>query len=385
MSSTNTNIIRALDEAGLKPPKAVTIAITNHCNLVCCHCLLSSGPDKKENIIPKTQVLSLIQEFSALGTEKFTITGGEPLTHPHWAELVSFACSQPGIREVRLQTNAILITSSNVDTLISLKDRGLIIQTSLEGATAAVHDRVRGAGSFLKAMTGLRLLEKRGMAPWVCITFTEMQHNFEDIPSLLETADKMGIGQVVTGTLVSGGRASQSSDLAPPTPAQYEKLLVHYLKDKVFRDRYQRIGNIAALEWDPVKEDAAGTCCTLIETPYVTTKGYLYPCLMLHANNFAAKDIYERPLAMAIAEKIDSWSRLQQIKHSRLSRVDNCQGCPYYRSCGAGCMGRAYSAHGDFFTAEDRCSLRQAVYHRRCGLQENPPYMIRTPGIKQTS
>lgn len=372
MSSTKTNIIRTLDEAGLKSPRGVTIAITNQCNLVCRHCLLSSGPDKKATIIPQNRVLRLIQEFSALGAEKFTITGGEPLTHPHWAELVSFACSQPGSGEVRLQTNAILITPSNVDTLISLKDRGLIIQTSLEGATAAVHDRVRGAGSFHKTMKGLKLLEKRGMAPWVCITFTEMQHNFEDIPALLETADKMGIGQVITGTLVSGGRAAQSSDLAPPTPDQYEKLLIHYLKDKVFRDRYHHIGNIAALEWDLLKEDAAGTCCNFIETPYVTTKGYLYPCLMLHADNFAAKDIYERPLAMAIAEKIDSWSRLQQIKRSRLSQVDICQGCPYYRSCGAGCMGRAYSAHGEFLTAEDRCNLRKAVYRQRCGLRKTP-------------
>jgi radical SAM protein with 4Fe4S-binding SPASM domain len=371
MNPTKTDIIRRLDEAGLKSPRAVTIAITNQCNMLCRHCLLNSGPDEKASLIPKNQVSQLIHDFSTLGAEKFTITGGEPLTHPDWAEVVNFACSQPGVKEVRLQTNATLMTSLNLDTILFLKNRGIVIQTSLEGSTAAIHDRVRGAGSFERTMQGLRLLEKSGMAARVCITFTEMKHNFEDIPDLLRLADKMGIGQFVTGTLVWGGRAAQSDDLAPPTPAQYEKLLRHYQKDKIFRDSYHRIGNIAALEWDLVKNDAANTCCTFIETPYVTTQGYLYPCVMLHADNFAATDIYKHPLAAAIAQKIDSWSQLQRINHSRLSGLDTCQDCPYYRSCGAGCMGRAYLVHGDFFTAEDRCGLRKAVYRWRSGLQKD--------------
>ncbi len=371
MNPAKTDIIRRLDEAGLKPPKAVTIAITNQCNLQCRHCLLSSGPDQKAQMILKNQMSQLIHEFSILGAEKFTITGGEPLTHPDWAELVSCVCLQPGVREVRLQTNATLITSLNLDTILSLKNRGLIIQTSLEGATAPVHDRVRGSGSFNMTMQGLRLLEKSGMAARVCITLTEMKHNFEDIPDLLRIADNMGVGQFVTGTLVCGGRAAKSSDLLPPTPAQYEKLLNHYQNDKVFRDRYQRIGNIAALEWDLVNDHPAGTCCTFIETPYVTTQGYLYPCVMLHADNFAAKNLFDRPFASAIAEKIDSWSKLQRINRSRLSQLDTCQDCPYYGSCGAGCMGRSYSAYGDFFTVEDRCGLRKAVYRRLSNLRKD--------------
>jgi len=333
--------------------------------------LLISGPDEKARIILKNQVSQLIHDFSILGAEKFTITGGEPLTHPDWFEPVRFGCSLPGVREVRLQTNATLITSSNLDNILSLKNRGLIIQTSLEGATAPVHDRVRGSGSFNRTMQGVRLLEKNGMAARMCITFTEMKHNFEDIPDLLRLADNMGIAQFVTGTLVCGGRAAKSADLLPPTPAQYEKLLSHYQNDNVFRDRYHRIGNIAALEWDLLNDHAADTCCTFIETPYVTTQGYLYPCVMLHADNFAAKNLFDRPLASAIAEKIDSWSQLQLINRSRLSQLDTCQGCPYYGNCGAGCMGRAYSAHGDFFTVEDRCGLRKAVYRWRFGLRKD--------------
>jgi radical SAM protein with 4Fe4S-binding SPASM domain len=362
MIPTETDILRRLAKAGLKPPKTVTLAVTNRCNLSCLHCWPDSGPDAEATEVSKNKVSRLIDGFAALGAETLVITGGEPLTHPDWFDLLSYACTRSGIREVRLQTNAILITPAHVNALLTLKDRGLTIQTSLEGATPRAHDQVRGTGSFDRTMQGLGLLVKEGMASRICITFTEMRHNFEDIPDLMKLADKMGIGQFITGTLVSGGRAAQPGGLAPPLPVQYEKLLERFQDDKTFKERYHRIGNIAALEWFMERGDAASNCCTFIETPYVTAQGNLYPCVMLHADDFAATGVYDHCLTISIAENIESWSRLQRISRSRLTRLDTCKECTAHAKCGAGCMGRAYSAYGDFLAVEDRCSLRKAIY-----------------------
>ncbi|MEJ2153693.1 MAG: radical SAM protein, partial [Desulfobacteraceae bacterium] len=175
--NATTDIIGRLTQAGLKPPRMVTMAVTNRCNLRCRHCWPDSGPDELAPLVPKDRVLGLIADFSALGAEKFVITGGEPLLHPDWLEILTFACAQPDIREVRLQTNATLLTSRHVDALLSLKDRGLIVQTSLEGAHPGPHDHVRGADSFRQTMQGLKRLEEKGMARHICITFTEMKHN----------------------------------------------------------------------------------------------------------------------------------------------------------------------------------------------------------------
>ena len=362
VNSSARDILRRLAEAGLKPPRVVTLAITNRCNLRCRHCWPESLPDETAPLVPTNQVRRLIERFSALGAEKLVITGGEPLMHPDWLELLSFACTQKSIAEVRLQTNAILMTPAHVDALGALKDQGLVIQTSLEGATSRTHDRVRGDGSYEQTLQALRLLEKNGMASRICLTFTEMRHNFEDIPQLLKMADLMGIGQFVTGTLVAGGRAAKPGRLDPPTAAQYEQLLALYKNDPDFRDRYQRIGNIAALEWAKPGTEAADTCCTFIESPYVTAEGRLYPCVMLHADDFAAGGVYEGSLAAAISEKIESWSRLQEISRTRLTQLNDCQNCPHYSKCGAGCMGRAYASTQHLMAIEDRCYLRKAVY-----------------------
>ncbi len=363
--NASADIIRRLNEAGLRPPKTVTLAITNRCNLSCRHCWPDSGPDVVGSAVPREQVLRLIDQFAALGTQTLIITGGEPLTHPDWYSVISESCARPTIREVRLQTNAILITPVHVDLFLPLFDQGLMIQTSLEGATAMTHDRVRGNGSFDRTVNGLQLLVKAGMAARICITFTEMRHNFDEIPDLLRMADDMGIGQFVTGTLVSSGRAALPGYLEPPTPSQYETLLARFRQDQRFGERYRRIANIAALEWSTGSGEAVDTCCTFIETPYVTADGNLFPCVMLHANGAGIKDIYDRPFAVTIGAMIDRWSRLQQVKQDRFTRLKDCQDCHHYPICGAGCMGRAYAAYGDFYAVEDRCRLRRAIYSHR--------------------
>jgi radical SAM protein with 4Fe4S-binding SPASM domain len=367
VNAAPTDILGRLTRAGLKPPRMVTLAVTNQCNLRCRHCWPDSGPDGQAPPVPKEQVLQLIADFSALGTEKFVITGGEPLTHPDWLEILTYTCAQPDVGEVRLQTNATLLTPAHVDALLSLKDHGLMIQTSLEGATPQTHDHVRGSGSFHQTVQGLGRLKESGMAHRICITFTEMQHNIGEIPELLEMVDAMGIGQFIAGTLVCGGRALESGSLAPPTEPQYEALLSHYRSDKTFRDRYRRIGNIAALEWAQADTHSPDACCSFIETPYITADGRLYPCVMVHADRYAATDVHAHPLAKTIAANIDAWSRLQRIKESRVTQLDACAGCRYYARCGAGCMGRAYTAYEDFYAVEDRCRLRKVVYRQCAG------------------
>ncbi len=367
VSAATTDILDRMNRAGLKPPRTVTLAVTNQCNLRCRHCWPESGPDDQAPSAPKDQVLRRLTDFSALGTEKFVITGGEPLTHPDWLEILTFACALPGVGEVRLQTNATLLSPAHVDALLPLKDRGLMIQTSLEGATPQTHDLVRGTGSFHQTLQGLQRLKERGLAHRICITFTEMQHNCGEIPDLLEMVDTMGVGQFIAGTLVCGGRALQSGGLAPPTTGQYEAILARYRSDKAFRDRYHRIGNIAALEWARGETDAPHACCSFIETPYVTADGWLYPCVMVHADRYAATDAYAHPLTKTIADHIDAWARLQRIKEFRLTDLDACSGCRDYARCGAGCMGRAYSAYEDFYAVEDRCRLRKTVYRQSAG------------------
>lgn len=362
MKKKSTEVLDAITHADLRIPKIVTLMITNGCNLSCVHCWPESRSCGTTPPVPADTIRRLIREFVLLGVEEICITGGEPLTHPDWLEILSFACRQPGLNRVRLQTNGTLLTESDIKAFGSIDFKGLTVQVSLEGATAETNDRVRGPGSFDQAFRGLKLLAEAGLGKQVIVAFTETLHNFAELPRLLQLLDGLGIGRLVSGTLVPGGRAAQSDQVAPPTAAQYGELLNLYHSDPQFRWRYKKLGNIAALEWFRGKSTPGSEECVCIETPYINADGKMYPCLMLPVDKLAAKDVFHRPLDDVLFEAVPLWAQLPELNRRRSVELEACKECPGRLHCAGGCMGRAYAASGDFMNVEDRCALRRSVY-----------------------
>ncbi len=353
---------KEIKKAGLRLPRQLTVMITNGCNLNCRHCWPESVSHKSIDPVPVEPLKHLMTGFCALGILEICLTGGEPLTHPEWYELLRFACAQDGLKQVRLQTNGTLVTEENAGLLASMDKNKLIIQVSLEGDTSTSHDVLRGKGSFQKALRGLTYLTAAGLGPQTVVAFTETRSNFDGIPTLLEYLEEIGIGGFTSGTLVQAGRAAENPDLMRPTPEQYRTLLRRYGRDRDFRKRYHRMANIACLEWWFGKNNSTSEDCACLELPYVTAEGSLYPCLMLPADHLAVENVFQRPLQEFLKEAITRWSELPIFKKRRFTELSQCHACSGRTHCRGGCMGRAYAATGDFMTVEDRCALRKAVY-----------------------
>lgn len=361
MSYSTQEVLRRIDESGLTRPKHLTLMITDKCNLRCHHCLLDCSPDLGRQA-PTEAVIEIIAGFARLGGERLMITGGEPLLHPDWIEILSFACGRAEFSEVGFQTNATLMSESHVDAISRLAGNRLVLQVSLEGSTAKTNDAVRGTGSFDRIVEGLRRLVEAGLGTKTRLAFTEMHHNIDELPQMFELAEEMGIGKLIAGTMVCGGRAAQEDVLAMPTPAQYQRLLDRYHSDAHFRRRYRERGNIAAIEWYEGKANPADHACSCIETPFISATGRMYPCVMLLCDEYSVENVHSCRLEEAIDSALPLWSRLAETHRRRRATLASCAECPGLLHCNGGCMGRAYAAHGDFMAPEDRCSLRRAVY-----------------------
>ncbi len=350
--------------SGLHLPRTLTLMITNKCNLQCLHCWPESGSAGNCHHVAKKKLLWMIRDFLLLGIDKICLTGGEPLLHPHWFDIVSFSCEEPEIKEVCLQTNGTLLTAVHAGRLASLPERKLIIQVSLEGSESETHDRIRGAGSFKSALQGLALLTEYGLAKQIRVSLTETQDNFHQIPALLKQLHSLGISQFSSGTLVHGGRAveEKSNGLKQPTPLQYEKILQQFHTDPAFKECYVKMANIAPLEWYLGQPTPSAPGCEFMKNPYVTADGLLFPCVMFQIDKYAAHDVYSRPLAGSLQEIIPVWAALQRQSQTRPEELQTCRTCPGRLHCRGGCMGRAYMAHGALMAAEDRCNLRRVVY-----------------------
>jgi radical SAM protein with 4Fe4S-binding SPASM domain len=368
-----TDVLRKLRDAGLASPKMLTFSITGACNLRCAHCWVRAGVPASAGAVAVKTVLRVIDEFACLAGDGIRFTGGEPLCHPDWLDIVRHA-SGKGFRKVSLQTNAMLFTDSDVRELEALDLAGLELQISVDGASAASHDLVRGVGAYAGVMDGLRRLTDGGFGQNISLSFTEMRHNLAEFPALLELADSLGIGSVVAGTLVSCGRAEDERLVAAPATGQYLELIRRYNADVRFRALYERIGSMAALEWQmtasPREEE-----CSFAAHPYLNPDGMLYPCVMCQAAAYAVSGVMEKGLSCALVEGVPLWSALAQISRCRMDSP-LCRDCPGRLACAGGCMGRAWASCGDLMAVDDRCPVRQIIYQRfNIGGSDSTPFV----------
>ncbi|MFZ1986709.1 MAG: radical SAM protein [Desulfatitalea sp.] len=357
------DIIAQIRAAGLHPPETMTLMVTDGCNLRCRHCWLDCRSLEKATRVATSKIQRVIDEFDHLGGRHINLTGGEILSHPGWQRILQFCFSHTRINTVCLQTNATLITRKHLGALLDFPPARLKIQVSLDGAGARTHDLVRGPGSFGRAMAGLRLLVEGGLGLQTQVAFTEMAHNFSELPQLLESLNKMGIGRLISSTLVKGGRANESAHINLPTPSQYWELVHLYQTDAGFRQIYDQIANFAAIEWFKNRSETTDSKCGCLKDLFVDSRGYLYPCTMLLLDRYASESVYTQPLDQIIRKSLGRWREIPILSHLRKSVLQPCSRCANKDHCGGGCMGRAASSGGELMTPEDRCALRKAVYH----------------------
>jgi radical SAM protein with 4Fe4S-binding SPASM domain len=336
--------------------------ITSGCNLRCHHCLLDCGPPQPGAAVPARVLIKTIREFIAAGISRINIAGGEPLTHPQWMTLVDYAARRSALERVTLQTNGALLDKAALGHLKKFSAERLRLQVSVEGAAARTHDAVRGPGSFAETLRGIRLAVQHGLGSQTQAAFTEMAHNFDEIPELLALLDDIGVSRLVSGTLVRGGRAASSRQLRAPSVSQVRDLLDLYHKDRAFRGRCDRMATVSVIEWYKGRSRPSESVCSCLENPFVTATGRLYPCTMLLAEEYAVAGVFDRALEDIFSEGLPKWAALPGISRRRQERLEACEGCPGRSHCGGGCMGRAFAHSGMLWAPEDRCELRKTVY-----------------------
>lgn len=358
------DIKQRLQQIGLTFPRELTLTITSRCNLRCRHCWPESGPDVVNAHVPFESLSHVIQQWHDAGLRQICITGGEPLVHPQWQEILSDCCSKPGIKEVRLQTNGTLFSSKVVDLLTRSGYHKVTLHISLDGCGPEGHDTIRGKGSFVKTLAALQLLHQAGLSHRTTIYFTETAENFDQLPQALRLVDDFNFSCLISNTLISGGRAANDSNLHMPTPEQYLELIQLYEHDQEFRKLYNRRGNIAAIEWYRHRDiRGASDTCSCMATPYINAQGQLYPCTLLPIPWLAIDNVWTKSFLHLMDEIEQKWAQLHNLSQKRPEWISKCQSCSGRDHCQGGCLGRSLSTMSDFLQPEDRCLHRRAVYN----------------------
>ena len=185
----------------------------NICNLACSHCLVSSAPWVQDWGLPSDRFLKLAEEATSLGVDRFYFTGGEPFMRKDLFDLIRFITEEKGC-ELILLTNATLLRGEKIRELETLNRDRVRFQVSLDGASAATNDPIRGKGSFQAAVEGLRRLSSLGFQ--TSITTAVTATNLRDLLGITRIAGQMGVQAQHLMWLHRRGRMASASGLGFP-------------------------------------------------------------------------------------------------------------------------------------------------------------------------
>jgi len=152
-----------------RPIRDLRISVMDRCNFRCPYCMPEDKyhPDfeflKSSERLSFDEILRLANIFSGLGVHKLRITGGEPLLRPNIAELVGDLSRVPGIDDIALTTNGILLAQHAA----ALKAAGLTrVTVSLDSLDDAVFLQMSGGrGSKAQVLEGIAEAVTAGLTP----------------------------------------------------------------------------------------------------------------------------------------------------------------------------------------------------------------------------
>ncbi|MBN2525159.1 MAG: radical SAM protein [Deltaproteobacteria bacterium] len=326
-------------------PKRGVFETTLACNLKCRHCGSSAGAARDDELSTE-ECKSLFEQLKGLGLEWLTLSGGEPMTRPDWADLIRLA-KEAGLG-VGMITNAIAL---DADAAKRAKDAGInSIGLSIDGLEAT-HDMIRGKKGHFKVLEGAMAHLRQNKIPFGAIT-TICNDNLSQLEQMQHYIADSGAysWQVQLGSDMGNLSHHPEMLISPRQLPRLEKRLADMIVSgpiKIYpADSMGYFGPNEKI----LRGSTGGHCwngCGAGKTNIgIECNGNIKGCLSIMAGynakgmDFVEGNIRQTPLA-------EIWNRPGAFAYNReWSRKDLtgfCASCDYADRCKGGCLGKRVS------------------------------------------
>jgi GTP 3',8-cyclase len=91
--------------------ESVRVSVTDKCNFRCTYCMPAEGLEwlRRDEILSFEEIARLARLLAAMGVSEVRLTGGEPLVRRDLPELVRMLAAIPGVDDLSLTTNGVLL------------------------------------------------------------------------------------------------------------------------------------------------------------------------------------------------------------------------------------------------------------------------------------
>jgi len=139
------------------------LSVTDKCNLRCFYCMPKGFKDfeQPEHWLTFDEIEQVIRAFTELGVARVRLTGGEPLVRKNIAQLAQRLTALPGLNDLSLSTNAMLLDKQADDLHVAGVTR---INVSLDTLSPEKFRDITG-GELQPVLDGLIAAKQAGFTP----------------------------------------------------------------------------------------------------------------------------------------------------------------------------------------------------------------------------
>ena len=342
----------------------MNLMITGKCNLNCLHCFNAKDNAPLNTELSYEQVINILDQARDIGIHAFTITGGEPLVHPRFLDIVK-AIYERDMYIFELNTNGLLLNQKMLDVFKEIGCHPLIkISFDGVGYHNIIRQHPKAEDLTVKA---LKLCIQNGFR-----VKAQVQVNRKNVDVMMDTAhllDELGVDEMRIIRTTEAPRWEKNSPQSSLTIEEYYESMLEFAKEyihsnmKMVIDVWQFIRLFPRFHIYSLVPIACSKDEFNIRIPMckgnrgmiaVSSSGEVVPCLQMSGyfieHKISLGNIFKTPLKQLVKES-DYLNLALAPLFKQIVENDKCGNCKYYRACNGGCpaLGLLYSKDVNFY------------------------------------
>lgn len=166
-----------------RPITYLRISLTDRCNLRCVYCMPAHGVKfaPRDELLTDEELLTVVRAAARIGFSRLRLTGGEPTVRPNLVELVRAMAQIPGVEDISMTTNGLLLERLAAD----LAKAGLRrINISLDTLDPERYRIMTRGGRIERVFAGIAAAEAAGLTPIKLNAVVVRGLNDHEVPAL---------------------------------------------------------------------------------------------------------------------------------------------------------------------------------------------------------
>lgn len=332
----------------------MNLMLTGKCNYNCRHCFNAAENADRMAEWRYEDVLDLLDQAADCGFHGITLTGGEPMLHPRFLDIVR-AIYRRGMVLEKLTTNGRFITEEVLDEFARLRCQPQI-KISFDGV--GHHDWMRGArGAEERTLAAFALCHDKGFP-----TFAQVQAyrgNVDALPETLHVLEGIGVDCARIIRTIPLERWQKSNPGGSLSAAEYFDEMLRLAEQYLHGDHRMQVimwmflvlfPEHGAYSMIPVKSKDGACRPTRPVCPgnrtmmAVTCEGDVVPCLQMGGHAVEIGYPCDNLKVRSLRDIISSGAWHDEVcanLHALRKANAECDVCPWFGSCAGGCRALA--------------------------------------------